>query len=253
MAIIKKKSITLATDIQTSGTLSYWIEVSANAIELKVTDGDEVKAWQKLELSKLQSKPGFVDQTLWAINTKNGFYAVTGEEDTPVCFSPNEEDLIDVFSTTLVSKPNALVSFGSPASQALMMVFIKDSSADLTQAVIRLGVPVDGNYEVVGPSAADFSDADLNFKDLISDITLTSTGSLAADSSITVNVQSDSFIKEVIVEPLVGMVSKTRVSLTAGQGSFKLFSTGLESGDVARVKVGHRKFDSVATFTKTVS
>lgn len=252
MATIKHKPNFLDETVNSDSTVTYYVDVQPEYVEVKVTQDDIIKSWQKLPLKSLQDKPGFTDQSFWCINNANPLYELD-EDNNHICFTAEEVNVIDIFSLSKEAKPLALVSNGSNVAMNMFTLFISDSSKDLTHSTIRLSTPINGNFEVVGPSAADFIDESLDIRDLISPITLTSSGDLNPDSSITINVSSDSFIKEIFLEPVVGILSKHRVKMTNGSGSFKLFSTGLETGDIVRVKAGHRKFDAVTDFTKTVS
>jgi hypothetical protein len=94
-----------------------------------------------------------------------------------------------------------------------------------------------------------------SWKQFFSTITTTTqqaTPSVGDTINVTVN-SSDTSLDMVYVEPIVGIVDKTRVKLTNGIGSFNILTSSLESGDVVDVKFNFKHYTGVARFTKTLS
>jgi hypothetical protein len=135
-------------------------------------------------------------------------------------------------------------------SDTLYNIFVPDASADCTDFIVRLTIDpkYEGGFEFEGPGAEFIVDVGAQpIAELLSPITLSSVdANVQADSSVVINVTSDTFIDEVWLEPVYGLLNKTRVKMTNGQGTFTALSTGLEAGDVIRVKAGHRKFTGLA-------
>lgn len=62
-----------------------------------------------------------------------------------------------------------------------------------------------------------------------------------------------SYSGDFVVEALAGYVSKQRVTIENGQGTFKVIPLGLEAGDKIRVKVGTRTISGLAETEITVA
>lgn len=267
MAIIKKnnfiRQVPLIPDKQ--GIIKYWVDARADEIEIKVYSNepvgenetaDVVVLWDIIKLSELQKKSGFVDQTLWT-RVSSSLLALEADPDTPYVYHPtvvNEGNIIDMFGETVVAKPYTLTNLSSKYTNYLYSIFVPDAS-DFSSCVIRLTIDVnyEPGFEVVGPSANLFVDEHVLYTDLVSPITLSSNQTtVAPDSSITVNVQTDTFIDEVYLEQVYGILNKSRVKLTNGSGSFVIYANGLQAGETVKVKAGHKKFTGISNFSVPV-
>jgi uncharacterized membrane protein len=252
------------------GTIKYWVEITPSQIEIKIHSIEPniinpdilefsdtkyvVVIWDIIKLSELQKKPGFVDQTLWGrLMTTDESLVNISNENVYSPFDVAERFLVDIFGNSLLNKPAAFMNPTSAHYNGLYEIFVSDSSDDFTKCTVRLVINPGIEYEIEGPSSAAFVTENLSVQDLMSPITLSSNQTtISADGSIVVNVQTDTFIDEVYLEQVYGMLNKTRVKLTNGLGSFTLFATGLEAGETVRVKAGHRKFTGIANFTVPV-
>jgi hypothetical protein len=252
------------------GIIKYWVEITPSQIEIKIHSiepniinpdilefsdtKDVVVIWDIIKLSELQKKPGFVDQTLWSrIMHEDPTVVNISNENVYLPTEVSELDLVDIFGNTLLNKPATFMHRNSEHYDSLYEIFVPDSLDDLTKCTIRFVINPDAEYEIEGPSSASFVNENASIQDLVSSITLSSDQTtISADSSIIVNVQTDTFIDEVYLEQVYGMLNKTRVKLTNGIGSFTLYATGIEAGETVRVKAGHRKFTGIANFTVPV-
>jgi hypothetical protein len=268
MTVIKKNNFTGATVIfpEKQGTIKYWVKTTADEIEIKIYSNETVEEnqtadivilWDIIKLSELQKKPGFVDQTMWT-RISSSVLPVIPDDETPYVYHPqvlHESSLFDVFGETLISKPKSLSNLSSTTVNNLYSIFVPDSS-DFSSCIIRLTVDVkhEPGFEVEGPSASSFIDENATLETLFAPISLSSTQStVTANSSITVTVNSESYIDEVFLESISGILNKVRVKLTNGVGKFTILTTDLEVGDEVRVKAGHRKWTGLATFSKQIS
>lgn len=232
--------------------IKVWVDAQQNTFEIKMyrtlNAEDIVYLWHKINLQELTIKPGFVDQTLWSV----ALYLNASE-----LRQVHESDIKDVFSESLISKPNSFNSITPINYVAPYHIFVPDVSDPTGFLSFNYRITMDSStqYIVEGPSASSFVNETITrFKEFLSPITLTSTqSSLAVDGSITVNVSTDTFIDEVYLEQVYGILNKTRVKLTNGLGSFVLYATGLEAGELVRVKAGHRKFTGISDFSIIVS
>lgn len=135
-------------------------------------------------------------------------------------------------------------------------IFIPNKNGDFTTFDYSLYNEVGGfqiNVEVNSPNTV--STELKSWKDLFSIITVTTQQSvITAGDTITVNVSSsDETLDMVFLEPIVGVVDRTRVKLTNGNGSFNILTSSLQAGDVAEVKVNFKQYTGVARFTKTLA
>jgi hypothetical protein len=271
MAIIKKNVFNAEKIVfpGKTGKIKYWVSATDQQIEIKVysnesvgteenpATADVVMLWDIIKLSELQKKPGFVDQTLWT-RVSRDVLPIQEDSEQSYVYSPlelHESALIDVFGETLITKPKTLTNPSSTHAASLYTIFVPDSS-DFTSCVIRLmfDAKYEAGFEVEGPAASSFVDEHVKFEDLVSPITLSSTQtSVTPNSSISVTVNSDSFIDEVYLESVSGILNKTRVKLTNGQGKFSILTTDLEVGEEVRVKAGHKKWSGIASFSKEIS
>ena len=248
-----------------TGKIKYWVDKQEDSIEIKIystevienESKDIVILWDIIKLSELQKKPGFVDQTLWT-RISLDYEPVSLDSEPPHEYIPNDLDeynIIDIFGKNLISKPKMLSNPSSDTVNSLYSIFVPDSNNFLS-CIIRLTIDstYEAGFEVEGPSASSFVDEHVNIQDLVAPITLTSTQStVTANSSIVVTVSSAPYIDEVYLENVSGILNKSRVKLTNGQGKFSIITTDLEVGDEVRVKAGHRKWTGIASFSKQIS
>jgi hypothetical protein len=263
MATIKKSLNTKINAFKgKTGTIKYWVEILQDQIEIKIyssevvddQETDVVILWDIIKLEELQKKPGFAGQTWWTRISESALPLMFDEEQA-IPQELHESSVIDIFGNTLISKPASFSNRGSSTVDNLYSFFV-ESDDTLSTCLVRLSINPDytAGFEVVGPSSSSFLDEVVTLPDVIAPISLSSTQStVSPDSSITITVTTEAYINEVYLEPVCGILNKTRVKITNGQGSFKILTTGLEAGDEIRVKAGHKKFTGIASYSKTVS
>lgn len=210
--------------------------------------------WQKLPISVLQNITGFNDQTGWSVDDRT--VKLDFSNDSPTARILGDYDLVDIFSTTLISKPSSLSTRQSPhyqSSWSLFVPFVKD--AVMTDFVYRLKFDIGLNYVIdpSSPSKLDIIDGEPAFKDLIAPITVTNPQTLTADSVAQVNVSTLPGIDSLYIEPIVGQVNKTKVTLNNGVGSFNIITAGLSAGEIVEVKLGYKKWSNVIKYTQTIA
>jgi hypothetical protein len=264
MASIKKQNTNKNLFSGKQGKIKYWVDIRSDEIEIKIysseptgSDSEEVAdsiiTWDIIKLSELNKKPGFVDQTLWSKLTTQQLLNID-DEGVYSALELTDVQIVDVFGETLISKPAGLMNASSTYWDSFYNIFIPDAD-DFSSAIVRIiwDSSYTTGYEVIGPSSSLFVNEVATIQDLVSPITMSSDQTtIAADGSITVNIETDTFIDEVYLEQVYGILNKTRVKLTNGIGSFVLYATGLEAGETARVKAGHRKYTGIANFTVPV-
>jgi hypothetical protein len=233
-----------------------FLNIQPETLEVKVSvnkDGEYKEIfWCEMSLQTLKASKGFCDQSVWTI--VESCYPLLDSDGNnthhPVC-APM---VIDLLAETLVSKKQGY-SQESGFFYTPFGIFVEDSEGDFTDFTYVIKDSDDVDYIVEGPSAQHVTSETVRFtRDLIAPVTLSSTqSSVGVDSSITIDVSSSPTVKEVYLEQVYGIPNKLRVPLTNGSGSFKLLTTGMDVGDLVRVKAGHRKYTGIADFTITIS
>jgi hypothetical protein len=159
---------------------------------------------------------------------------------------------------TALSRPEVLTTLTdtNPCYFSTLRIFIPSITGDFTTFEYSVYNEVGGNEIEVEVNAPHTLSNELrSWKQFFSTITTTTqqaTPAVGDIINVTVN-SSDTSLDMVYVEPIVGIVDKTRVKLTNGIGSFSILTSSLESGDVVDVKLNFKHYTGVARFTKTLS
>lgn len=226
---------------------TMYLDVNAEYFEIKITDEtNNVIMWHKISDSVIRA----------AVTDDYSLIATSIVKRSDSVDNLSAVDLHYVFDETYVTRKTLRTS--SPIIDCPYSIFIKDAAAGLSSATIVIDTPPSDvvSYIFTGPSATDIQNASIldRERSLLPNIQLSSTVTgITPDSSATITVTSDPDVKEVWLEPVCGIINKTRVSLTNGQGSFKIYSTGLETGDIVRVKAGHKKVLGISSLELSVS
>jgi hypothetical protein len=267
MATIKKKKINTGssnnfrtTNPDNDNSITHWISVDDTSIEMKVTckdlvtEEEVINSWIKIDLNTIKQHPGFADQTLWTVT--DTVLQRRDDNGVPLLSEVRVFELAEVFANSYNTK---LCNVNTPDSKffnALVNIFIPYTEDDtLENATIIFVDEPSINTIYDGPSANDFDTENFTtLRDLLDPITMTASSStIDVDSFTEVTIQTASNIDEIWLDPLVGICNKTRVAINnQGVGKFKVYSTGLESADIIRVKAGFKKYTSLAEFTLTV-
>ena len=227
----------------------------------------------KIDTSLFSAADG---QTLWYIrdsvvnaNTPDD-EALNAEE-----YIVTVDDLVNSYANTLASKDFNIL--GEYTVIAFFVTKDNPSADDIIPIIIRPSVKADGEYWNDTPEIARFN-IDIAGTDDYADHTVTVTGNLTkhpldpiikltfelmpeinvtsstqTGDVLTVNfdVTSDKVNFIYLVQD-GGYLPKLKIPVTNGSGSFKVVTTGMDSGDVVRVKMGFRYWVNRNTFTKTL-
>jgi hypothetical protein len=234
-----------------------YIDAQPELLEIKLyTPANEIiperiLLWQKIDLASLNTLNGFVDQTLWTTQETDDFTEVDGVQSF---IQIHPAQMVDILSKTLSSK-SIHTNDTSGYNKTPYVIYVPDSNGNFDDFTLVLKVNTLNEFIIEGPSASDVtSEVVAGATALIPTVTLSSTQTtVGPDSTISIDVTTDPSVKEVYLEQIYGMLNKTRVPMTNGVGSFQLFTTGLNSGEQAKVKAGFRKFTGTASFSITVS
>jgi len=180
------------------------------------------------------------------------------EADTSAEITLTKADIIYPLPVTALSKPDTLSTLQNSTLCyfSTLRIFIPCITGDFTTFEYSLYNVVGGNQIEVEVNTPHTLSTELrSWKQFFSTITTTTqqiTPAVGDTINVTVN-SSDTSLDMVYVEPIVGIVDKTRVKLTNGIGSFNILTSSLESGDVVDVKLNFKHYTGVARFTKTLS
>jgi len=217
----------------------------------------------ELTLETLKSSPRFDDQTYFTYSTNLINNPIIGG-DYEEAHSVVGAQILSIFDRTSTNKTNFLFgpSFYNKDWNYPLRIFIPAASGDFTDFTYQLlGVQDQETDTTVSNITNTFTINDpytienttKRTSELIAGITATSTGNSNVGDVISVNITcQNTSVEHVYLEPVVGIIDRTEVKLTAGVGKFNILTSTLEAGDIIKVKIGHKKWSNVTTFTKTL-
>jgi hypothetical protein len=232
----------------TSTVLQYKIQ--------NVTD-NETYCNIKLDLSTLKNHSRICDQSIYSLTD------VAAIKTSDSQYTVSTTDLDNTLDNTFTSKRKALFFIGDDtSSQFPMKIFVDSVNGDFTTF----------SYIVLSPDMEYSNTEDLNqtitvetnignvdsgyvsWKEVFSPITAVSSNTnAAAGDNITVNVTcQDTDVSKIYAEAISGIVDKTEIPLTNGQGSFAIITNTLSTGDFVKVKLGYKLFTNVVAFEQTL-
>jgi len=181
-------------------------------------------------------------------------------------------DLVNSLANTLESRSTTFLGINSLV--AFWVTKDNPTPDDIIVVIIRPVVSTDPDYDVITPEMIkhnlDIAEGegdsrvtvtgnltkhsldplDLMVDTLLPEITVTS--STVSGEIITVNFTTDSKISNIYLVQDSGYLPKTKIPVTNGAGTFKVVTTGMDTGDVVKVKMGFRYWVSRNDFTKTL-
>lgn len=132
-----------------------------------------------------------------------------------------------------------------------LVLFVKDVDGDFTDHDIIILVPSQKEYNFV--SNQEFSEVaeDFSHVSLVDTITATKDTSYINDLYTRYTVTTAPHVDEVHVDPVIGIVDKTRVSIdTSGVGSFRLLKSSIEEGETPKIKLGFYSYTGLTTISE---
>lgn len=248
LAELESPVVTVKTSVTIENN-SVFLLVTNKETELVVLDFE-------IPLDIIKQNPAFGDQTYWTI--KDSFlqkWTAPGSEVERKVLT--KDDVINVSAATLITKDSTIFKEEYNNFYSPVRIFVPSKNSTINDLVIVLldDVIPEGS---VHPTTAETDPPDLEtlqtWKDLLATITITGPATINVDEIVDLNIQcSDSSVSEVFVEPVIGATNKTRVLLDNGQGTLKVNTFGLSSGDEVNIKFGYKYFTGISRYTKTVS
>jgi hypothetical protein len=256
--------VTFNWDLNLSGTI-------LNVVFKNETSNRVINKF-KIDTSMFSTADG---QTLWyikdsVVNTNTPDDETADAQEHTVL----EGDLINSYANTLPTKD--FNTFGDATVIAFFVTKDNPSADDIIPVIIRPAVKADGEYWNNTPeieyfnidlAGTNYAEHTVTFTgnltkhpldpiirltfELMPEINVTS--SAQTDDILTVNfdVTSDKVDFIYLVQDS-GYLPKLKIPVTNGSGSFKVVTTGMNSGDLVRVKMGFKYWVNRNTFTKTL-
>jgi len=247
-------------------TLNHTLNVTDNLLEYKLTrtkldeETDDVVIYNfKITLDTLKNHNRFCDQSYWTFNGKE----YVGEQE-----EINSTTLLSIFDLSYPTKRKILVLPTDTDYLSSIRMFVPSVNSKFTDCLFQVLQPQDiVSSDAIEPSKWNiivntivnspntFIDEDVKISNVIATVTSsTSVSSPVAGDVIPVTVTcSNTTVTKLYVEPIVGVVDRTEVVLANGSGSFNVLTNSLASGDTVRMKIGHKKYSNINTFTKTLA
>ena len=227
----------------------------------------------KIDTSMFSTADG---QTLWyikdsVVNANTPDDEATNAEEYIV----NQGDLVNSYANTLASKDFNIL--GDNTVIAFYVTKDNPSADDIIPIIIRPAVKADGQYWNSTPDSEYFN-VEMPNSENYADHTVTVTGNLTKHPLDPIVKLTFELMPEIIVTSSTqtgdiltvnfdvtsdkvnfiylvqdgGYLPKLKIPVTNGSGSFKVITTGMDSGDLVRVKMGFRYWVNRNTFTKTL-
>jgi hypothetical protein len=246
-------------------TIKFSVTIDADSIFLVVTneETDLLVLDFEIPFEIIKENSAFGDQTIWAI--KDTLLDLKCAPGSPVeRYVLTQQDIINVGTSTAISKDPVIFKEQYNDYYSPIRIFVPSKNStidDLTIVIIEDRPTVDSihpNTIETVPTGLELVENEAkpleSWKLLLATITTTGPATVNADEVVDLNIQcSDTSVTEVFVEPIIGAVNKTRVLLNNGQGSLKLNTFGLSTGDQVDIKFGYKYFTGISRYTKTVS
>jgi hypothetical protein len=171
--------------------------------------------------------------------------------------------IINLLDYSTIGKNNSIVNLmdrSNPVRHMPFKFFVESFSDNFSTFKYTLDIPeIDDDIQHVTtvtvndqPFTCDNSYS--GWKSFISPITATSNADVVTPgTTIKVDIETNPSISYVYLEQVCGVLDRVKVKLNNGIGSFNILTDTLESGDIAEVKIGHKKFTNVTEFTKSIS
>jgi len=243
----------------TNITLDYNFNIVGEVITFTLTNVQENKIYHKVELaySTIKARRDFASQSLFEFTMPEyteGNVAILNETELKNKFSETLNTGIKVNSYAAGNTQPFKLFVPSATSSLDQCIFCIPTANSIVTEPAETGYTKKITVQFTGTAATAEVTQALNipsFTQLCS-IPVATELSRTTDT-ITVGISvPDTSIQQVWLEPVYGNLSKTRVDMTSGSGTFTILTTGLNSGDAVRVKLGYKYLSGLSDFTTTV-
>jgi hypothetical protein len=242
----------------TNITLDYNFDIVDEVITFTLTNIQENKIYTKIQVSysDIKADKTFASQSL---------YEFTFGPYGDITHILKDSDIRNKLVETTLNR-NLGVTRVTPDATMPFKLFVPSTASSLDECTFVIATPNSIDIEPAetgytknitvqfsgAASTADITQAnDIGFTQLCSIPVVTELS--RTTNTITVGVSvPDTSIPQVWLEPVYGTLNKTRVDLTSGSGTFTILTTGFNSGDAIRVKLGYKYVTGLSNFITTV-
>jgi hypothetical protein len=247
------------TQATKTAEIKHIFNITSSVLQYRIenTTDNETHCNIKINLSDIKNHRRFCSQSIFSLTD----LAALGAQSTQYTVTPF--DLDNTLDNTWNTKRNSLFLIGDDISSVFpMKIFVNSEDADFTTFSYIVLCP-DMTYSntegweqtfLVETNVGTIEPDYVQWKTLFEQITATSqnTNAVAGDT-ILVNVSvEDTTIPKVYAETISGVVDKTEIQLTNGQGSFSILTNTLSTGESVKVKLGHKLFSNITTFEQVL-
>lgn len=241
---ITADTLTFKTVFSGTTEQTTYDEVTNETTTNTVNQNTIVDNWT-LSLSELKKCKSLKSNSLFAINPPHSDSQVTAM--VYQCISVGEFSLQQ---KTL--SPNALKSTAAYNMNPYpLFILVKDVNGTFEDHDIFLlgdrseyAINVVSNVEFATEETARF-----DFLNFVDSITISKDTTYTNENYIRYNITTGTGVDTIYLDPVVGIVDKARVTITNGQGSFRVLSNSVDGTDKITVKAGFYTYPRVVTFT----
>lgn len=247
-------------------TINHILNITDNILQYKLVQSpvdeeteDTIIYDFTLSLDVLKNHSRFCDQSYWTFNCSE--YLQETEDLSNV-------HLLSIFDLSFPAKRSRLILPTDTQYNKSIRMFVPSANSTFSDCLFLVAQPLDiipaGNVipeemvtttTTVNAPNVFIDEVAPSIRSIIASVTSSTTlSSPTAGTIIPVTVTcSDANVTKVYLEGVVGLTDRTEVLLTAGVGSFNIITDSLASGDTVKVKIGHKKYSNINTFTKTLA
>lgn len=162
-------------------------------------------------------------------------------------------NLINISSLTKDQRLKNSFSYNLPLKDyGQIAIFVKDINGTFNDHdIIIYGTENDVQENLTSNQEFELTET-FNHLDLVDIINVSEDTSYVNDEYYKFNVSTASYVDEVYLEQVRGIIDKARVPLTAGNGHFRVLKSSVEAGDELKVRAGFASYVGLTIVTKTV-
>ena len=229
----------------TGETVAQTITVTGTTLtnKIDVTLGDTTTTVQEwtIQFSDLSSIPKYNSNVLIGFK-----------------FDINNKEKYDVYNMSLRTFPgrdkNNRAGRNRPSLDSNIQILVKNTTSSFADADIL--VYVDNTYTfVANVDVLEITESETlniigNTIDIIShldNITVVRDDTYANPDYDKYTISTETYVDQISLEPLVGILDKSRVYLSNGKGSVRVLKSSLDTGETAKFKVGFVNYPGLVT------
>jgi hypothetical protein len=223
------------------------VQVTPNLLNINITEEYEQPvtiANYSLDINVLKSSANLKSNTLLTVMCPDNF---TGDLET--------KHLINMSKITKDQKiGNVLSSNLQLKKYGDVFIFVKNINGTFEDHDIIFYTAADLEQSVVVSNETfEINDyTEFSHLQLVDTISISENTTYNDDEYYKFNVSTEEYVDELYLEQIRGIIDRTRVKLTSGQGSFRVLKSSLESGDELKVKAGFASYPGLTYVSKIV-